>query len=54
MMIIEKPLPLPDHTENKIVHDDDFNINVVVGERREFLDIHHDRAVAREQHNIFI
>ena len=54
MMIVKKSLPLPDHAENKIVDDNDFNINVVVGDCRKLLNIHHNRAVAREQHDIFL
>ena len=36
------------------MHDDDFNVDIMVSKRRELLNIHHNRAVTREKHNIFV
>ena len=52
-MIIKKSLPLTDHAEDKVVDDDDFYINVVVGDCGELLNVHHDWAVAGEEHDVF-
>ena len=48
-MVVEQALPLADHAEDLVADDDDLDIDVVVGNRREFLAVHHDAAVAREE-----
>ena len=49
MVAIKEALPLADHAEDEIVDDDDLHVDVVVGERRHLLAVHHDAAVAGDE-----
>ena len=54
MVTVEEPLPLPDHAEDGVVHNDNLHIDVVVRHRRKFLAVHHDAAVARDEDNLLV
>ena len=52
MLVVEHALPLRDHAEHAIVHDDDLHGNAVRRRRRHLLTVHHDAAVAREEDDL--
>ena len=54
MMVIEQALPLANHAQNAVVDDDDLDIDVVIGNRRKLLAVHHDAAIACEQHDLAV
>ena len=44
--IVKQFLPLADHSQRAIVEEHDFDWQVVAAQRRQFLQVHHDRAIS--------
>ena len=53
-MTVKEALPLTDHAENGIVHNDDLDIDIIVCHCRKFLTVHHDTSVTRDEDNLFV
>ena len=53
-LLIEQTLLLIHQTQRFVIHQDDFNIQLIFAGRRHFLNIHHQATVAGEAQHLFV
>lgn len=53
-LVVEQALPLMNHAQRRIVHEKNLHVDALDGSSCHFLNVHLERAIARNAYNLFI